>query len=96
MKLKKIDSTKNDVTEVYFTPKQLGFNRILIESGIKYISEVLKHKLIHNFYLFKSSISLKNDGKNNVKPFLIRKLKTTNKNKVKINLNGDSLFKIQL
>ena len=96
IKLTRPTNSKNELTDVFFFLKQLGFNRILIESGIKYISEVLKHKLIHNFYLFKSSISLKNDGKNNVKPFLIRKLKTTNKNKVKINLNGDSLFKIQL
>jgi len=96
IKLTRPTNSKNELTDIYFFLKQLGFNRILIESGIKYLSEVLKHKLIHNFYLFKSSISLKNDGKNNAKPFLIRKLKTTDKNKVKTNLDSDSLFKIQL
>ena len=96
IKLKKIDNSKDDISEVYFFLKQLGFNRILIESGMKYINEVLKHNLIKNFYLFKSPISLKNEGKNNTKSILIRKLKTTHKNKVKINLNNDSLYKIQL
>ena len=96
IKLKKIDSTKNDVTEVYFTLKQLGFNRILIETGMRYINEVLKHSLIRNFYLFKSPFSIKNDGKNNTNLHLIRKLKIMSKNKVKINLNGDSLYKIEL
>jgi riboflavin biosynthesis pyrimidine reductase len=50
--------------DVYHFLKQLGFNRILIESGIKYINEVLKYNLIKNFYLFKSSLNLKKNGKN--------------------------------
>ena len=96
IKLKKIDNLYDDVSQVYFLLKQLGFSRILIESGIKYISEVLHHNLIKNFYLFKTSFKLENNGKNNIKKHLIRKLKKTLKNKVKINLNGDSLYKIQL
>ena len=96
IKLKKSYDLKNNTLEVYFFLKQLGFSRILIESGIKYISEILKLNLISNFYLFKSSLSLKNSGKNNIKPFLIKKLNTTNKNKVKVNLKGDTLYKIKL
>ena len=87
---------KNDISEIYFFLKQLGFNRILVESGVKYINEILKHNLIRNFYLFKSSFNLNNNGKNNTNINLIRRLKATVKNKVKINLNGDSLYKIQL
>ena len=82
--------------EFYLFLKQLGFNRILIESGVKYINNVLRFKLIRNFYLFQSSFNLKNKGKNNTKLSLIKKLKTTIKNKVKINLNGDSLYRIEL
>jgi len=96
VKLEKNNDLKNDISKVFFLLKQFGFNRILIESGVKYINEVLKNNLIRNFYLFKSSFNLKNNGKNNTKPNLIRKLKTTIKNKVRINLNGDSLFKIRL
>ena len=96
IKLKKTGNFKNDVSEVYFFLKKLGFNRVLVESGLKYINEILKYKLIKNFYLFKSSYNLKNNGKNNIELNLTRKLRTTLKNKVKINLNGDSLHKIQL
>jgi len=96
IKLKKFDNLKNEVSEVYFFLKYLGFNRILVESGAKYINEVLKHNLIKNFYLFKSPIELKKNGKNNTKANLIKKLRTTIENKVKINLNGDSLYRIQL
>jgi len=96
IKLKKNKNFENDIFEVYLHLKKLGFNRVLIESGIEYINEVLKHDLVKNFHLFKTSFKLRNDGKNNTKPFLIKKLKTTIKNKVKINLDGDSLYKIEL
>ena len=96
IKLKKDDNSKIDTMQVYETIKKLGFNRVLIESGIKYLNEILKYKLLKNLYLFKSSYNLKKNGKNNAKSYLIRKFKTTIKNKVKINLNGDSLYKIQL
>jgi diaminohydroxyphosphoribosylaminopyrimidine deaminase/5-amino-6-(5-phosphoribosylamino)uracil reductase len=96
IKLKKSTNLKNEVSDVYFLLKKLGFNRILVESGVKYMNEVLKNNLIKNFYLFKSSFNLNNCGQNNAKSNLIRKLKTNTQSKVKINLNGDSLYKIQL
>ena len=96
IKLDKSGNSKNDISKIFFFLKQLGFNRILVESGVKYINEILKYNLIRNFYLFKSSFNLKNNGKNNTKLNLIKKLRTTTNNKVKINLNGDSLYKIQL
>ena len=96
IKLKKNKNFENDIFEVYLHLKKLGFNRVLIESGIEYINEVLKRDLVKNFHLFKTSFKLRNDGMNNTKPFLIKKLKTTIKNKVKINLDGDSLYKIEL
>jgi len=96
IKLKKSNNQINDVSEVYFLLKQLGFNRILIESGMLYINEVLKMNLINNFYLFKSPFSIKSDGKNNTNLDLIKKLKTTSKNRVNVNLDGDSLYKVEL
>ena len=96
IKLKKTESLKDDVSEVFFLLKQLGFNRILVESGIKYINVILRFNLIRNFYLFKSPHNLKNNGKNNTKSDLIKKLKDSIENKIKVNLNGDSLYKIQL
>lgn len=96
VKLNRYENLKNDVSIVYLLLKQMGFNRILIESGIKYINEVLRHNLIKNFYLFKSAVKLNNEGINNATPYLIKKLKTTIKNKIKINLKGESLYKIHL
>ena len=96
IKLKGSDNKKNDVSEVYFILKKLGFNRILIESGIKYINSILKYNLIKNFYLFKTSFSLKKNGKNNTKSDLIKKLKVATNNRINVNLNGDILYKIQL
>ena len=96
IKFDKSHFLKNEVYKIFSLIKKLGFNRVLIESGIKYINEVLKSGLIENFYLFKSSLCLKNNGKNNSSSHLIKKLKTTIKNKIIINLNGDSLYKIQL
>ena len=96
VKFEKSNNLKNDVIEVYLLVKKLGFNRVLVETGLEYIHEILKYKLIRNFYLFKSSLNLKKNGKNNAKPNLIKKLKITIKNKIKINLENDSLHKIQL
>jgi len=96
VKLKKSDNLKTDLTEVYLLLKKLGFNRILVESGLKYINEILKYNLIKNFFLFKSYFPLKNNGMNNAELNLIKKLKTTIKKKVQINLNNDSLHKIEL
>tara|TARA_B100000767_G_scaffold266901_1_gene284916 strand:- start:3763 stop:4848 length:1086 start_codon:yes stop_codon:yes gene_type:complete len=96
IKLKKSNNLKDDICEVYFFIKQLGFNRVLIESGVKYISEILKQNLIRNFYLFKSSFNLNSSGKNNTDPFFIKKLNAGAKNKVNVNLKGDTLYKIQL
>jgi diaminohydroxyphosphoribosylaminopyrimidine deaminase / 5-amino-6-(5-phosphoribosylamino)uracil reductase len=96
VKINKKKDLKKNLLEIFFFLKKHGFNRILIESGITYINEVLRYSLIRNFFLFKSYSNLKRNGKNNTKLNLVKKLKTTIKNKVKINLNGDSLYKIQL
>ena len=57
---------------------------------------MLKYNFVKNFYLFKSSLSLKNKGKKNIKSTLIKKIKGTINNRVNVNLNGDNLYKIQL
>ena len=96
IKLKKLNFSINKKYNIFLYLKKLGFNRILIECGVKFTNEILKNNLIKNFYLFKSPIKLKNNGKNNSNSSLIRNFKLTYKNKVKINLNGDSLYRVQL
>ena len=96
VKLKSSNNLKNNISEVYFHLKKLGFNRILVESGLQYINQLLRHNLIKNFFLFKSPFKLSTNGKNNTTSNLVKKLKTTVENKIKVNLNGDSFHEIHL
>ena len=50
--------------------------------------------LIYSLYMFKSSIRLGKNGKNNTSNKFIKKLKF--ENKIKVNLNGDELYKIKI
>jgi diaminohydroxyphosphoribosylaminopyrimidine deaminase / 5-amino-6-(5-phosphoribosylamino)uracil reductase len=76
--------------------KKLGISRIFVESGSTYISQLLKYNLVQNLYLFKSSKNLDLNGKNNSSVFFIKKVKISKRNKVNVNLNGDSLYKAKL
>ena len=71
-----------------------GYYRILIESGLIFLNRLLKDKLIYNLYMFQSSVRLGKNGKNNTSNKFIKKLKF--KNKIKVNLNGDELYKIKI
>ena len=91
-----VDSLKNkkDFTNLFKILKKYAYNRILVESGLIFLNRLLKDKLIYNLYMFKSSMRLGKKGKNNTSNKLIKKLKF--KNKIKVNLNGDELYKIKI
>ena len=76
--------------------KELGLNRILVESGSTFLSQLLRINLVNNLYLFKSSKNLSLYGLNNSSISLIKKIKILNKNKVKVNLYPDNLYKVHL
>ena len=82
--------------KMFYFIKKLGFHRILIESGITFLNQMLRFKMIKNFYLFKTPINLKSKGSNNSNILLIKKLKISKKNKIGVNLKEDSLYKVQL
>ena len=71
-----------------------GKGRVLIESGLVFLNELLKIKFINNLYLFKSNEILGNKGSNNTNVSIIKKLKL--KNKIKVNLNKNKLYKLKL
>jgi len=96
IKFKKFNFSLDEKYNIFLYLKKLGFNRILVECGVEFTNEILKNNLVKNFYLFKSYFKLKKNGKNNSNLHLIRSLNLRYKNKVKINLNGDSLYKVQL
>ncbi len=91
--VKRLDS-KYDFKNLFKTIKKLGYNRLLVESGLIFLNKLLKYKLIYNMFVFKSSVSLKFQGKNNSSNYHIKKLKLNHK--VKVNLQKDILYKVKI
>ncbi|MBA1338870.1 MAG: diaminohydroxyphosphoribosylaminopyrimidine deaminase [Pelagibacterales bacterium] len=85
---------KNDFIHLFKTLKKKGHNRILVESGLKFLNKLLKYKLIFNLYLFKSFDKLGKEGLNNAPVNFIKRLKIFKK--IKVNLNGDELYKAKI
>ena len=99
IKIIRINQNKDDYTNLenmFYYIKNLGFNRILVESGVTFLTQILRFNLITNFYLFRSFKKLKSKGYNNSSFYLINKLKITKKNKIRVNLKEDSLYKVKL
>ena len=68
----------------------MGYSRMLTETGLTFLNTLLKNKLIHDLYIFKSCQKLGKNGKNNdTKKYLKKILPKL----LTINLNGDNLFK---
>ena len=76
--------------------KTLGLGRIFVESGSTFLSQLLRNDLVKNLYLFKSSQKLLSIGQNNSSLLQIKKIKIQKKDKIKVNLYGDSLYKVNL
>ena len=69
---------------------QMGYSRILVETGLTFLNTFLKNKLINDLYIFKTNYNLKKKGKNNT---TLRYLKSTSSKPISINLNNDKLYK---
>ena len=87
-------NSKNDFIKLFKTLNKRGHNRILVETGLKFLNTLIKNKLIFNLYVFKSPIKLGKNGFNNASVNLIKKLNINKK--INVNLNGDGLYKIKL
>ena len=74
--------------------KKKGYNRILVESGLNFLSALLVKKLVYNLYIFKSATKLGNNGLNKTPINLIKGIKM--QNKIKVNLNGEELYKVKI
>ena len=80
-----------DLDQVLLKAKNLGFYRILLESGIRLVSNFLYKNLIDDFYLFVSNKNLGKNGKYNIKKNLKFFLKNKKSLNEKVNLFGDKL-----
>ena len=87
-------NSKNDFIKLFKIIKDLGYNRLLVESGLVFLNSLLKHKLIFNIFIFKSSLLLFKKGSNNTTNSYIKRLKLNNK--IKVNLNEDKLYKVKI
>jgi len=95
IKIKEKKKHTIDLKRIFNIIKKIGFNRILVETGVTFLNQLIKNNLIKNFYLFKSSKNLGTKGFNNINPLYIKKINFSEKNRVKINLKGDHLYKVK-
>ena len=66
IKIKKLEN-KQDFQALFKKIYQIGMGRILIESGLVFLSKLYKFKLLNDLYLFKSDKNLNKSGYNNCK-----------------------------
>ena len=76
------------------TLKKIGYNRILVETGLIFLNELIKNKLIYNIFIFKSSNMLGKNGQNNTTNDFFKRINF--RNKIKVNLNNDKLYKVKI
>ena len=69
---------------------QMGYSRILVETGLTFLNTFIKNKLVNDLYIFKTNNNLKKRGKNNA---TLRYLKSTSSKLISINLKNDKLYK---
>ncbi len=86
--------TKEDFNKLFNILFKIGKRRLLIESGLIFLSKIINYKLLDNLYIFRSNKKLKKNGINNAKFNYLKKI--SRKNELKINLNDDKLFKIKI
>ena len=65
----------------------------MIESGLTFLSKLLKFDLINELFLFKSSIYLKKNGVNNISSSFLKSFSL--KKKINVNLDKDELYNIK-
>ena len=76
--------------------KDLGFHRILVESGITLINNILINNLADNLNLFISNKNLGKNGQSNIKNKIKFFLKKKKKIKERVNLFGDKLINYKI
>jgi len=96
IKINKKTNPSDELKEIFMKIKLNGLNRVLIETGITFLNKVLQNKLIKNLYLFKSKKNLSVNGLNNSSPYFIKRIKLSKKNKIRVNLREDFLYKVKL
>ena len=81
---------KKDFNLLYKKIYKIGYSRMLIETGLTFLNSLIKNNLVDDLYIFKSSKKLGKNGKNNITPKYLKKIKSK---LITINIDGDNLLK---
>ena len=81
---------KRDLNLLYKKIYKIGYSRMIVEVGLTFLNNLIKNKMIHDLYIFKSNKKLGKNGTNNNTTKYLRK---TYPKLLTINLNGDNLLK---
>ena len=68
----------------------MGYSRVLVESGLTFLNNLIKNRLVDDLYIFKTNLNLKKKGKNNT---TLKYLKSISSKLISINLDNDKLYK---
>ena len=93
IKLKKLQN-REDFETLFKIIMKIGKGRILIETGLVFLNQLFRYKLVNNLYLFRSNKFLHKNGYNNKSINFIKKLNI--KNKINVNLDNDELFEVKI
>jgi len=96
IKLEKNEEPTTDLENIFYKIKNLGYNRILVEAGVTFLDQLIRNNFIKNFYLFKSATNLGVKGLNNFNSLYSKKINFSEKNRINVNLNEDSLYKVKI
>ena len=81
---------RNDFKSLYKKIYKMGYSRVLVESGLTFLNNLIKNRLVDDLYIFKTNLNLKKKGKNNT---TFKYLKSISSKPISINLDNDKLYK---
>jgi len=99
VKLFKISLIKNgmlNLKEAVLLAKKLGYNKILLESGLNLSRSFLSNNLVDDLKIFISNKKVNKNGKNSFKQVINAFLKNKKKIKNNVNLLGDTLISYKI
>ena len=87
-------SEKKDFNQLIKKIFRIGKRRVLVESGLVFLNELIRFRLLNNFFIFRSNKKLMKNGFNNTINYSLKKYKY-NKS-INVNLIEDKLFMLKV
>jgi len=87
-------NNKSDFESLFKKLFKLGYSRILFETGLIFLNELIRRKLLNHLYLFQSNKKLGKHGVNNTTSNSLKKFSLNTI--LKVNLKDDKLYDIKV